>query len=214
MADEQETARAEQEAARVAAEQEAARDIVEVARDAAKQEEVRLAAEQKPASLADKNEIAELASAQEADGLAAEQEASRLVAEKAAVGDQVADIEAVSLEPGSGVTMKSPSDSVLNSAKLSRNESGSAIPTSCESLYGSSPDLPHKDPGSSKSSCHQSLLDSSGKVGEVFCDHYQVQEKDLQLYWLQLGEEEGGVALQHLLQILIVRFQYFLQSFR
>ena len=80
----------------------------------------------------------------------------------------VAAIEAVSLETDSAVTMKSPIDSVLNPAKLSRDDSGSAILTSCESLFGSSPDLPHKDPGPSKLSCHQSSLDSSGKVGEVF----------------------------------------------
>ena len=63
------------------------------------------------------------------------------------------------------MTIKSPSDSVLNFAKLSRNESGSAIPTSCEAMYGSSPDLPHKDPSASKSS---SSLECSVKVGEVF----------------------------------------------
>ena len=39
----------------------------------------------------------------------------------------VAAIEAVSLETDSAVTMKSPIDSVLNPAKLSRDDSGSAI---------------------------------------------------------------------------------------
>ena len=81
---------------------------------------------------------------------------------------EVADIKNVSLATDNEVTIKSPVDSVLNPAKLSRNDSGSAIPTSCESLFGSSPDLPHKDPGLSKLSCYQNSLNDSEQVGEVF----------------------------------------------
>ena len=45
-----------------------------------------------------------------------------------------------------GVTIKAPVDSILSPFKCARHDSGPAIPSSCESVFGSSPDLPHKDP--------------------------------------------------------------------
>ena len=47
--------------------------------------------------------------------------------------------------PVKSVTITSPCDSILNPAKLSKIGAGSAVPSSCEPILGSSPDLPHKD---------------------------------------------------------------------
>ena len=50
------------------------------------------------------------------------------------------------VDPGSltPVTIMSPNDSILHPAKFSRL-TDSAVPSSCEGLLGSSPELPHKD---------------------------------------------------------------------
>ena len=45
-----------------------------------------------------------------------------------------------------GVTIKSPEDCVMNPFKLAKHNSGGAIPSSCESVFGSSPELTHKGP--------------------------------------------------------------------
>ena len=65
-----------------------------------------------------------------------------------------------------GVSMKTPIDSILKPVKLARGDNGSAIPTSCEALFGSSPDLHHKDPASN--SCSPQLPPGSERVGEEF----------------------------------------------
>ena len=66
------------------------------------------------------------------------------------------------------VSMITPIDSILKPIKLARSDSGLAIPTSCESLFGSSPDLHHKDPGFSNSGLPQFPLDAAERVGEEF----------------------------------------------
>ena len=94
------------------------------------------------------------------------------MADEVKVASSVPSASAVSLESGEkvssshelGVTIKTPNDSVLNPAKLSRTDSGPAIPSSLEALYGSSPELPHKDAGYS---AHLSV-ENSEKVGEEF----------------------------------------------
>ena len=73
--------------------------------------------------------------------------------------------EEVSSSPnGVGVTIKTPIDSVMSPAKMSRTDFGPAIPSSLEALYGSSPELPHKD-----ASCSSQLfVEKSVKMGVEF----------------------------------------------
>ena len=129
------------------------------------------------------NEAAKKADAEReaAQKAAAEQEAAQnVVADKAAQkadADKAAQIAAekgvaddVEEETDSlkSVSITSPSDNILNPAKLSKLGTGSAVPTSCESVLGSSPDLPHKDarglPSSDLSASQKLGLD---KVEEV-----------------------------------------------
>ena len=67
------------------------------------------------------------------------------------------------------VNIKSPDDSVINSAKLSKHESGAVIPSSCETLLATSPDLHHKGAGMSGHHTQEPIKSgSSGSVGKVF----------------------------------------------
>ena len=98
-----------------------------------------------------------------AGGLVAQVEA----ADMRAVEDKYSGVEQNLLSkeniPASMVNIKDPSDIVLSPAKLAKDDFGSAIPTSCESLLGSSPELPHKEAGFSKVSSQ-----TAEKVGEDF----------------------------------------------
>ena len=185
----------EKEAAQMAAtEREAAQKA------AADKEAARIAAADKAAQLAADNkgvaddvekvvaQVAENEAAKKADAeseadqkAAAEEEAAQnVVADKAAQkadDDQAAQMVAekgVEEETDSlkSVSITSPSDNILNPAKLSKLGTGSAVPTSCESVLGSSPDLPHKDARgvpSSDLSASQSL--GVEKVEEVFTQY-------------------------------------------
>ena len=64
-----------------------------------------------------------------------------------------------------------PCDNILNPAKLSKIGAGSAVPSSCEPLLGSSPDLPHKVAGGNPSSDFSPHRLDGEKVEEVFTQY-------------------------------------------
>ena len=69
------------------------------------------------------------------------------------------------------VRITSPSDNILNPAKMSMIWAGSAVPGSCEPMLGSSPDLPHKLAGGNCGSDFSSQNLESGDVEEVFSQY-------------------------------------------
>jgi hypothetical protein len=105
----------------------------------------------------------------------ADDEAAQKAAEKNGVAHSVAQeigVEDV-VDPVKSVTISSPCDNILNPAKLSKLGAGSAVPGSCETLLGTSPDLPHKAARGNFSSWDNS--DTQGleddKVEEVFSQY-------------------------------------------
>ena len=181
-----EGALAEREAANEDAERETAGKVAteateREAEEKADTEAAQREAAEKAATEAAKGEAADKAVTETAEKKAAEQAATEADKREAAVkavenklvaenSNQVFDFEE-DFGDLRTVRIALPCDNILNPAKLSKIGAGSAVPSSCEPLLGSSPDLPHKVAGGNPSSDFSPHRLDGEKVEEVFTQY-------------------------------------------